>query len=97
MRKIIPVVCLIVLVNAACSRERAPATAPASAAPGAATYAAVPRLQFNQQAVVRNLPLFWVSDADADGALDPDELAVTWGPATRASAGTSRTAVSRPI
>jgi len=80
VRKIIPVVCLVLLVNAACSRETAPATAPASAAPGAATYAAVPRLQFNQQAVVRNLPLFWVSDADADGALDPDELAVTWGP-----------------
>ncbi|MCJ7450917.1 MAG: hypothetical protein MUO39_00370, partial [Steroidobacteraceae bacterium] len=25
-------------------------------------------------------PLFWVRDANADGTLDPDELAVTWGP-----------------
>jgi hypothetical protein len=80
VHKITPAVCLVLLVNAACSRESAPATAPTSAAPGATTYAAVPRLQFNQQAVVHNLPLFWVSDADADGALDPDELAVTWGP-----------------
>jgi len=80
VRKITPVVCLILLVNAACSRETAPASAPTATATGAATYAAVPRLEFNQQAVVRNLPLFWISDADADGALDPDELAVTWGP-----------------
>ncbi len=40
----------------------------------------MPRLEFNRQAVVRDLPLFWVSDADADGTLDPEELAVTWGP-----------------
>ena len=60
MRKITPVVCLVLLVNAACSRETAPAAAPTAAAPGAATYAAVPRLEFNRQAVVRNLPLFWV-------------------------------------
>jgi hypothetical protein len=63
-----------------CGLETAPPAAQTSAAPGAATYAAVPRLEFNRQAVVRNLPIFWISDADADNTLDPDELAVTWGP-----------------
>ncbi len=45
-----------------------------------ADYSSVPRLQFNQQAVERNEPLFWIRDADGDGAIDPGELAVTWGP-----------------
>jgi hypothetical protein len=80
VRKITPVVCLVLLVNAACSRETTPAATPTAAAQGAAAYGAVPRLEFNRQAVVRDLPLFWVSDADADGTLDPEELAVTWGP-----------------
>jgi hypothetical protein len=78
--KITPAVCLVLLANAASAAESTAATAPAATTQGAATYAAVPRLAFNRQAVVRNLPLFWVSDADADGTLDPEELAVTWGP-----------------
>jgi hypothetical protein len=79
VRKITPVVCLVLLANAASAAESTAAVVPSVAAHDAATYAAVPRLQFNRQAVVRNLPLFWVRDADADNALDPDELAVTWG------------------
>ena len=43
-------------------------------------YSSVPRLQFNQWAVERNEPLFWIRDVDGDGAIDPAELAVTWGP-----------------
>jgi hypothetical protein len=43
-------------------------------------YAAVPRVQFNQRAVELPDQPFWVLDANADGALDPDELTVTWGP-----------------
>jgi hypothetical protein len=66
VHKITPAVCLFLLASAASGAET--------------TYAAVPRLEFNRQAVVRDLPLFWVRDADADGTLDPDELAVTWGP-----------------
>ena len=66
MHKITPAVCLLLLASAASGAET--------------TYAAVPRLEFNRQAVVHDLPLFWVRDADADGTLDPDELAVTWGP-----------------
>jgi hypothetical protein len=40
----------------------------------------MPRLQFNRRAADLAEPLFWVRDANADGVLDPDELAVTWGP-----------------
>ena len=80
MHKITPALCLVLLANAASAAESTAAVAPAATAPGAATYATVPRLEFNRQAVVRNLPLFWVRDADADGTLDPEELAVTWGP-----------------
>jgi hypothetical protein len=42
-------------------------------------YSSVPRLQFNQRAVERNEPLFWIRDVDGDGAIDPNELTVTWG------------------
>jgi hypothetical protein len=75
-----PVVYFALAFNAAASAQTTPATASAATPNGAATYATVPRLEFNRQAVVRNVPLFWVRDADADDTLDPDELAVTWGP-----------------
>jgi hypothetical protein len=78
MRRAISTFCLAVLVSAAAIAGSAtPAAAPA---PDATKYAAVPRLQFNQRAAQLSEPLFWVRDANADGALDPDELAVTWGP-----------------
>lgn len=32
------------------------------------------RLRFNQLAIQRNLPLFWLSDDDGDGAVDPGEV-----------------------
>lgn len=34
----------------------------------------VERLAFNRAAVRLNLPLFWVADADGDGAVDPEEV-----------------------
>jgi hypothetical protein len=80
VHKITPVVCLVLLANAVFAAESTATAAPTATAPGPATYAAVPRLEFNRQAVARNLPLFWIRDADADSTLDPDELAVTWGP-----------------
>jgi hypothetical protein len=70
--------CLIVLANVS-----TPGLCIAAAAPDAAAkagYSSVPRLQFNQRAVERNEPLFWIRDVDGDGAIDPGELAVTWGP-----------------
>jgi hypothetical protein len=45
----------------------------------AADYDQISRLDFNRRAVEVAAPLFWTSDADRDGALDPAELAVTWG------------------
>lgn len=70
--------CLIVLAIAS-----APALCVGAASESDATeanYSSVPRLQFNQRAVERNEPLFWIRDVDGDGAIDPGELAVTWGP-----------------
>ncbi len=78
MRSVIPVSCLALLVSAASVAE---STTPAAVpAPDAMKYAAMPRMQFNQRAAQLADPLFWVRDANADGTLDPDELAVTWGP-----------------
>ena len=78
MRLTIPRVCLLVLAIAS-----TPGLCVAAATKGEgakADYSSVPRLQFNQQAVERNEPLFWIRDVNGDGAIDPGELAVTWGP-----------------
>jgi hypothetical protein len=37
-------------------------------------YSALPREQVNLRAVERDLPLFWTSDKNGDGAMDPDEV-----------------------
>ena len=70
--------CLIVLAIASTPALCVEAAAKDGAAK--ADYSIVPRLQFNQQAVERNEPLFWIRDVDGGGAIDPGELAVTWGP-----------------
>ena len=46
----------------------------------------IPRLDFNRLAVEHHLPLFWRADANGDGTLQADELALTWShkPRTRA-------------
>ena len=36
----------------------------------------IPRLDFNRLAVEHNLPLFWRADANLDGSLQPNELAI---------------------
>jgi hypothetical protein len=64
-----------------------PETAPSSAAsaPAAAAKPAgvavdkLTRAEFNRLAAELAQPLFWTEDKNADGALDPDELAVYWG------------------
>jgi hypothetical protein len=43
------------------------------------SYDQIARLDFNRRAAELALPLFWRTDADKDGALDPDELATLWG------------------
>ena len=54
----------------------------ASAAAGdpraAATFNRVGRSAFNRRAVELNQPLFWRGDTNGNGALDPEELVVTW-------------------
>jgi hypothetical protein len=53
------------------------ATQTATATPPAPkkAYSEIPRLTFNQLAARHNLPLFWTSDRNNDGAIDPDEVA----------------------
>ena len=69
--------------------EAAPVTAKpqaVEAAPKPAEYRALSRLDFNQRAQERFVPLFWRQDTNGNGALDADELVVLVGPwdATRA-------------
>jgi hypothetical protein len=73
-----PHTCLIALAIASTPGLCVAAAAEAEAAK--ADYSSVPRLQFNQRAAERSEPLFWIRDVDDDGAIDPGELAVTWGP-----------------
>ena len=47
--------------------------------PAATRYAAIERIAFNRRAAELFLPLFWREDANANGALDPNELAVLTG------------------
>jgi hypothetical protein len=81
----------LALASAACEPEPIPAASPAppppetavpssaAAAPPPARLDAIPRLDFNRLAAELDLPLFWINDADASGALEPSELAVLWG------------------
>jgi hypothetical protein len=66
-----------------CSKpESTASTAPTAStkpAASATTHDALDRLSFNRRAVDYAVPLFWTIDADKDGALDPAEVAVTWG------------------
>jgi len=55
------------------------ACAPGSKPPPAAALDALSRGDFNQRAAERFLPLFWREDANGDGQLQPQELAVLWG------------------
>ena len=54
-------------------------TAPSAPPAAPAGLAGLARADFNRAAAELALPLFWSSDADGDGALDPGELAVYWG------------------
>jgi hypothetical protein len=67
-------------------KTEAPSTAPKDKLE-ALRYDKVSRAEFNQLAPNLAEPLFWAQDANNDGALDPEELAVLWGivPATRAN------------
>jgi hypothetical protein len=69
----------IVMLGGGC--RATPGTGPLAPAPLAAPRLnRVTRSELNARAVLFNQPLFWRDDASGDGALDPDELAVTWRP-----------------
>jgi hypothetical protein len=64
----------------ACGEEKAPAEDAKKVEkkcdlPTAPPYDKIERLRFNQLAVERNLPLYWVADANANKAIDPAEVA----------------------
>src|SRR6185369_13490519 len=40
---------------------------------------AIPRLDFNRIAAELALPIFWITDKNGSGAVDPDEVATLWG------------------
>jgi hypothetical protein len=52
---------------------------PASQATAPARHDALSREEFNQRAAAHFLPLFWREDANRDGAIEPNELAILWG------------------
>jgi hypothetical protein len=95
MRRALPLVALSLAI-AACEPEplppvpppapppetAAPAPAPAPEPPPA-KLDAIPRLELNRLAAQLDLPIFWIADANGDGALEPDEVAVLWGVAPR--------------
>jgi hypothetical protein len=60
-------------------RQQPAAGSAPRAAQGADSYARLSRTDFNRRAAELYLPLFWRSDADGDGKLDPDELVALWG------------------
>jgi hypothetical protein len=61
------------------SQTPEPPPAPATPAKPALETDQVSRTAFNRRAAELALPLFWAADADADGALDPNELSILWG------------------
>src|SRR4051812_17528764 len=64
-----------------CTKEEAPAApvVQAPAQPPKPKFDKIDRLEFNRRAAEHFLPIFWRTDANKNGALDPDELAFLWG------------------
>ncbi|MDP3152772.1 MAG: hypothetical protein Q8N23_08885 [Archangium sp.] len=58
----------------------------AAAVPEKKVYKALSRIDFNARAQERFLPLFWRTDANKDGSLDPAELVTLIGPWTLSQA-----------
>ncbi len=56
-----------------------PTPVPEAPAKPAPKYDQLGRKAFNQKAVELALPLFWRTDANANGTIDPDELVTVWG------------------
>ncbi|MCA2980802.1 MAG: hypothetical protein INH41_10430 [Myxococcaceae bacterium] len=86
MRLFVPCIASASLIAAGCAVTPArtdptpttPAVAPAPPAPPRLDR--LSRLDFNLKAQERFLPFFWRDDANGNGALEPAELALLWGP-----------------
>ena len=62
------------------------AAAPEAAAPAAPTYNRLTRAEFNNHAQELFVPLLWIDDANANGTVEPAEVAVLWQPGAARSA-----------
>lgn len=87
MRRLAPGLTLLLLAlacgRAAVKEDPKPTAAAPTPAPAPApkpTFDRLARLDFNVKAQERFLPLFWRADANGNGAIEPAELAVLWGP-----------------
>lgn len=71
----------LVATVSGCSRERAPDSSQKLAASQKTVtqYRAIGRVDFNRRAAELFLPLFWRDDANADGSLEANELAILTG------------------
>ena len=62
-----------------CSRGSTSGSPASSTVASSSRYNALSREEFNRLAAAHDLPLFWRADANHDGAIEPDELAVLVG------------------
>src|SRR5579872_6304194 len=75
-RPIAAVLALLLLAFGGCGSHT---QQPASQATAPKRHDAFSREEFNRRAAAHFLPLFWRDDANHDGAIEPDELAILWG------------------
>lgn len=79
MTKLQSFVVLGALAVTGCKKPEAPPPPPAAPkVEEKPKFSSIERLDFNRRAVAHHLPLFWRSDANENGALEPKELAVHW-------------------
>lgn len=73
------VLALSILFSLGCRTASSTGPAAASPLPSPAKLDRVPRGDLNRLAAELALPLFWVADANGNGAVDPGEVATFWG------------------
>lgn len=77
---VIPVVAaLLIAMLSGCGGDRTPDSSQGANPGAAAQYKAISRVDFNRRAAELFLPLFWRDDANANGSLEANELAILTG------------------
>jgi hypothetical protein len=79
-RCVVPVALLALVAckdnsNANPDNAAAPSASASAAAAPTPKHDGIPRAMFNELAVRNNVPLYWESDKNGDGSIDPDEIA----------------------